>query len=165
MENGVTNLLFGKNIKFDHWGTMTIKSHTTGVEMHIKVHKSEGLLQSAANRGKIEGILNDELDNPKYRLKGYWTGDIDYDTYNPLTKKFEQTKAIFKQITPTEEEDTEWDMNYRMNDFALNLNYIDEDLAAVLPPTDSRFRPDMRAFENGKTEQAELEKRRLENAQ
>lgn len=46
MENGVTNLLFGKNIKFDHWGTMNIKSYATGQELQVKVHKSEGLLQS-----------------------------------------------------------------------------------------------------------------------
>jgi len=24
-ENGVTNLLFGKNIKFDHWGNLKIR--------------------------------------------------------------------------------------------------------------------------------------------
>ena len=45
-----------------------------------------------------------------------------------------------------------------MNDFALNLNHLDDELAENLPPTDSRFRPDMRAFENGKYEFAETEK-------
>jgi len=43
----------------------------------------------------------------------------------------------------------------RMNDIAINLNYIDEELAAKLPPTDSRRRPDMRAMENGDYETAE----------
>jgi len=45
----------------------------------------------------------------------------------------------------------------------LNLNYIDDELAKNLPHTDTRFRPDMRAFEDGKYELAELEKKRLEN--
>lgn len=52
-----------------------------------------------------------------------------------------------------------------MNDIALNLNHIDDELSQHLPPTDSRFRPDMRAFENGDFELAEVEKKRLENAQ
>jgi len=60
MDNGVTNLLFGKNIKFDHWGTLTTKCHETGWELNIKINKSEGLLQSASSRSKIEGIIYDE---------------------------------------------------------------------------------------------------------
>jgi len=44
MENGVTNLLFGKNIKFDHWGTLATKCHETGWELNIKVNKAEGIL-------------------------------------------------------------------------------------------------------------------------
>ena len=76
MENSVTNLLFGKNIKFDHWGTMSIKSETTGVDMQVKVHKSEGLLQQAANKGKIEGVLYDTEKVPRFRIKGHWTGNV-----------------------------------------------------------------------------------------
>jgi len=39
-----------------------------------------------------------------------------------------------------------------MNDISVNLNHIDDELAEQLPPTDSRFRPDMRAFEHGEFE-------------
>ena len=52
-----------------------------------------------------------------------------------------------------------------MNDISINLNYLDEDLAWHLPPTDSRRRPDMRAMEQGDYELAEWEKRWLEQAQ
>ena len=49
-----------------------------------------------------------------------------------------------------------------MNDIAINLNYTDEDLEKVLPPTDSRRWPDMRAMERGDYETADREKKRLE---
>lgn len=112
MENGVTNLLFGKNIKFDHWGTMNIKSYATGQELQVKVHKSEGLLQSQSNRGKIEGVLSDAAKVPRYRIRGYWTGNIQFDKFNEESKQFEQPKYLFKQVSVPDEEDTEWDTNY-----------------------------------------------------
>lgn len=49
-----------------------------------------------------------------------------------------------------------------MNDIAINLNYTDDELEKVLPPTDSRRRPDMRAMERGDYETADREKKRLE---
>ena len=39
------------------------------------------------------------------------------------------------------------------------------DLIGKLPPTDSRFRPDIRAMEEGRIEEAEEEKLRLEQQQ
>jgi oxysterol-binding protein 1 len=163
---GLTNLLFGKNIKFDYWGQLVCKSHTTGQEFIVKFSKSEGLLQSASSKGRIDGILNDANNKPRYRLKGYWNGkDMSFDKYNEDSKQFENTKYLFKDVLVTDEEDYEWDINYRLNDYALNLNHLDDELAEKLPPTDTRFRPDIRAFENGYYEQAEVEKKRLETNQ
>lgn len=102
---------------------------------------------------------------PRYWIRGYWTGNIQFDKFNEESKQFEQPKYLFKQVSVPDEEDTEWDTNYWFNDFALNLNYLDDELAENLPPTDSRFWPDMRAFENGKFEYAENEKRWLEATQ
>lgn len=52
-----------------------------------------------------------------------------------------------------------------MNDIAINLNYIDDELEKVLPPTDSWRRPDMWAMERGDYETADWEKKRLEEEQ
>ena len=38
-------------------------------------------------------------------------------------------------------------------------------MKAVLPCTDTRFRPDQRLYENGKCDEADKEKERLENLQ
>lgn len=39
------------------------------------------------------------------------------------------------------------------------------DLKLLLPPTDTRYRPDQRMYENGDIENAEMEKTRLEDKQ
>lgn len=57
-----------------------------------------------------------------------------------------------------EELDKEWNSQYWMTDIALNLNYMDEELQKVLPPTDAWRRPDMRAMEEGDFDKAETEK-------
>ena len=54
------------------------------------------------------------------------------------------------------------DYMYHMNKFCLQLNNIDDNLLANLPPTDSRLRPDQRALENGDFILASDEKYRLE---
>lgn len=49
--------------------------------------------------------------------------------------------------------------------FALLLNELDNDLAARLPPTDCRFRPDIRRMEEGNIDASAEEKNRLEEKQ
>ena len=44
----------------------------------------------------------------------------------------------------------------------INLNYINDDLRKVIAHTDSRIRGDMRLFEEGKVDEADEEKIRLE---
>lgn len=38
---------------------------------------------------------------------------------------------------------------YNFTNFAMSLNELEPGMEAVLAPTDSRFRPDIRAMENG----------------
>ncbi len=54
---------------------------------------------------------------------------------------------------------------YGFTRFATHLNEFTDNLEQELPPTDSRFRPDQRLFENGKIDEAELEKQRIEESQ
>jgi hypothetical protein len=43
---------------------------------------------------------------------------------------------------------------YGMNLYALQMNSLPNQLRAKLPPTDSRFRPDIRAWEEAEMERA-----------
>jgi hypothetical protein len=54
---------------------------------------------------------------------------------------------------------------YGMSYHNLQLNYLPNTLRPLLPPTDSRFRPDQRALENGDLKLAADEKHRLEEKQ
>jgi hypothetical protein len=47
----------------------------------------------------------------------------------------------------------------------MQLNFLPEDLKPKLPPTDSRFREDQRAYEQGNIELATKEKSKLEDNQ
>nr|XP_061790250.1 oxysterol-binding protein-related protein 1 [Nerophis lumbriciformis] len=54
---------------------------------------------------------------------------------------------------------------YSFTTFAMQLNELNEDMKAVLPRTDCRMRPDIRAMENGDIDLASDEKKRLEEKQ
>jgi len=54
---------------------------------------------------------------------------------------------------------------YGFTSFGITLNELTSDLVGKLPPTDSRFRPDVRALENGDVDVAEDQKIRVEEMQ
>lgn len=54
---------------------------------------------------------------------------------------------------------------YNFTKYAMSLNYLPDELRPLLPPTDCRFRPDLRAYEEGQMELAANEKFRLEEKQ
>ncbi len=55
--------------------------------------------------------------------------------------------------------------NYGFTQFAIELNELTEDLKAVLPNTDTRYRTDQRLYEEGQCNLAHQEKERLEQKQ
>ena len=57
------------------------------------------------------------------------------------------------------------DQMYNMNYWTLQLNLLSAKLQAKLPPTDSRFRPDVRYWESADLESSSFEKARLETNQ
>ncbi|KAM9856182.1 oxysterol-binding protein-related protein 2-like isoform 1-T2 [Aulostomus maculatus] len=54
---------------------------------------------------------------------------------------------------------------YNFTNFAMSLNELEPGMEAILAPTDCRFRPDIRAMEDGNMDQASKEKERLEEKQ
>jgi len=54
---------------------------------------------------------------------------------------------------------------YNFTSFAMVLNEVDKGMESVIPKTDCRLRPDIRAMENGEIDQASEEKKRLEEKQ
>jgi len=57
------------------------------------------------------------------------------------------------------------ELYYGFSRFAIELNDLESSLIPLLPPTDSRFRPDQRLLEEGNVAGAEASKLQLEQAQ
>ena len=53
---------------------------------------------------------------------------------------------------------------YSFSNFAIKLNNLHETHTKCLPPTDCRFRTDLRAYENADLKLASFEKNRLEES-
>lgn len=60
------------------------------------------------------------------------------------------------------EEEKGNEVYYNYDSFMMNLNHINVDLAKSVASTDTRLRPDQRAWENGWSDLAVSEKHRLE---
>ena len=54
---------------------------------------------------------------------------------------------------------------YGLNMVALQCNNLNDRLKSKLPPTDTRLRPDLRAWEHAELDEASKEKERLEENQ
>ncbi|KAM3605070.1 uncharacterized protein V6R79_020099 [Siganus canaliculatus] len=71
------------------------------------------------------------------------------------------SELIWK-ITPRPENSAKF---YAFSTFAMQLNELEKSMEGVIPPTDCRLRPDIRAMENGDIDLASAEKKRLEEKQ
>ncbi|TKS79791.1 Oxysterol-binding protein-related protein 1 [Collichthys lucidus] len=71
------------------------------------------------------------------------------------------SELIWK-ITPRPENSATF---YAFSTFAMHLNELETSMEGVVPTTDSRLRPDIRAMENGDIDLASAEKKRLEEKQ
>ncbi|XP_070774257.1 oxysterol-binding protein-related protein 1-like [Enoplosus armatus] len=71
------------------------------------------------------------------------------------------SELIWK-ITPRPDNSAKF---YAFSTFAMHLNEMEKSMEGVIPTTDSRLRPDIRAMENGDIDLASAEKKRLEEKQ
>ena len=123
------------------------------METCVVSYKSRGW--SKQNSCSVVAEIKDASGEVKILLKGQYTGKIiatDLQTQESWTL-FEAPSDIFPE---------NYKKQYCMNNFALQLNLLPEKLMKKLPPTDSRLRPDIRAWENGEADLATKEKERLE---
>lgn len=147
------NLIAGQKY-IEYVGELSVTNIGTG--QALKVDFKQGtVLGGAASRNQLAGQVYDTKGSKVTSVKGRWTDSFaiqhDKETYQVLWEA-----APF----PPQAEDY-----YGFTYFAMTLNELSPGLAAYLPRTDSRFRPDQRAFENGNVDQAEDLKLAVETAQ
>ncbi|KAL8852584.1 MAG: hypothetical protein Q9221_002580 [Calogaya cf. arnoldii] len=155
----------------DNYGAMEVKNHTTG-ELCTLDFKPRGWKASSAYQvvGKVAG----KDGKTRWSMGGRWNDKI----YARLTPGFEDAELKPSSAKPTgyEAGSTQaflvWQAHERpsgipfnLTPFAVSFQALPDRLRPLLPPTDTRFRPDQRAMEDGEYDLAATEKNRVEEKQ
>jgi len=149
----VRNIMSGEKY-IEHVGEMVVTNESTGEE--AKVNFKEGSSWGGAgSRNKIDGQLYDSNGSAKIEITGKWDESISRKTGSKSSETL-WTINDFPNDAPK---------YYGLSSWAISLNEITSDIKDSLPPTDTRWRPDQRALEEGKMDEAEDGKQKLEAKQ
>ena len=152
----VGNLIIGERY-IEPQGPALIENKWTGDTCALDFKIRGGWLSTqAANIHAVEGVVRNAEGQEKFRLTGKYSSEI---VAEDLTTGEKWT--VFK--APAVPEDAA--AMHQMGFFSLQLNLLPPALEAKLPPTDSRLRKDVRAWEHSDLEAAQAEKYRLETNQ
>lgn len=150
----------------ENYGPMEIKNWNTG-EICCLEFKSRGWKISSAYQ--LGGYVKDSEGKTCYSIGGRWNNKI----YARLTPGYE---ATIEEPKGTNSDSSKvflvWEANprptgipFNLTSFCVTLNDDNPKLLSWLPPTDSRLRPDQRAMEDGRYDEAAAEKTRVEEKQ
>ncbi|GJE85969.1 oxysterol-binding protein-domain-containing protein [Phanerochaete sordida] len=144
------NLMMGTKY-LEHCGKMSIQNTTTGARCVLDF-KESGYWGPA---NQVFGVVHSPDGKTVSHLEGKWD--------EAMAQKLDASHfRVLWRITPFPRNATEY---YGFTYFGITLNEITPDLENKLPPTDSRWRPDVRALEEGNLDLAESEKARVEEMQ
>ncbi|KAI1641521.1 oxysterol-binding protein [Biscogniauxia mediterranea] len=153
----------------DNYGLVEIKNWTTG-EVCMLDFKQRGWKASSAYQ--LAGKILDADGRPRMSIGGRWNSKI----YARLTPGYEaaveEPQDTRGSISDPSRAFMVWEAHERpqgipfnLTPFVLTFNHLDDNLKQWIAPTDSRYRPDQRAMEDGEYDLAASEKNRLEEAQ
>jgi hypothetical protein len=135
-------------------GNMTIMNEATGAKA-VCTFKAGGMFSGRSEEVSVQ--LFDGTGNIlPLGLQGKWTSDLQ------LLSNGQPTGQTIWQVGPLVDKPAQ---HYGLTTFAASLNQITEIERGHIPPTDTRLRPDQRAYEEGETDRAEALKARLEERQ
>ena len=145
--------IFINKLHYDYNGSVTITSpdypdFSCTVE-YISENDGEGIIEGKITKGEDKTIFN---------IGGNWKKEI-YIT----DEKEENKKVLF---TVKEEEFFKNSVDgYILPSYSCNFNHITDKLKEILPPSDTRFRPDQKEYEIGSTEKSQEIKKTIEEMQ
>ncbi|KAF7659106.1 hypothetical protein LDENG_00003180 [Lucifuga dentata] len=187
----VHNIIVGQ-LWIEQYGNMELVNHRTGEKCCLNF-KPCGLFGKELH--KVEGYILDKSKKKLCALYGKWTECLyvvdpaAFEGHKRNDKKATEEKKGSKQGGSEPEElllpATEtvemipgsqllWRIAprpansaqmYSFTSFAMQLNELHKEMKGVIPSTDCRLRPDIRAMENGDIDFASEEKKRLEEKQ
>ncbi|XP_058642379.1 oxysterol-binding protein 1 isoform X7 [Onychostoma macrolepis] len=164
----VHNIIVGK-LWIDQSGEIDVVNHRTGDRCHLKFAPYSYFSRDVAR--KVTGVVTDKDGKAHYVLSGTWDEKMECSRVMQSTRGGEngadgRQKTVYQTLkakelwkkTPLPEGAENM---YYFSTLALTLNETEEGIA----PTDSRRRPDQRLMEQGRWEEANAEKQRLEEKQ
>ncbi|KAJ3411305.1 Oxysterol-binding protein- protein 3 [Chytridiales sp. JEL 0842] len=146
--------VFSTGRYLEHYGTMKITSLKTGHTVQL-IFKESGYFTSAKN--EVAGTVFTPSGEEVAWLSGKWD-----ESLHRFHKSTPNNLQVVWRARPCPSNHSQM---YGFTTFAVELNEITPDIAPYLPSTDTRFRPDQRMYEEGKADEAENEKQRLEQKQ
>ncbi|XP_051958875.1 oxysterol-binding protein-related protein 6-like [Xyrauchen texanus] len=138
----------------EHYGEVIIRNLKSSVCTCKIVFVKSRYWGSDGTKNEVQGQVLDETGNVIHRFGGFWHEGIFCDTLpNPqcIWKPNSQPKNYL--------------LYYGFSSFAMEMNELTSDLKPLLPPTDTRFRPDQRLLEEGKIEESDKKKDEVEKNQ
>lgn len=164
----VHNIIVGK-LWIDQSGEIDVVNHTTGDRCHLKFAPYSYFSRDVAR--KVTGVVMDKDGKAHYVLSGTWDEKMEFSRVMQSSRGGENgTEGKQKTVYQTLKAREVWRKNplpegaetmYYFTNLALTLNEPEEGVA----PTDSRRRPDQRLMEDGRWDEANSEKQRLEEKQ
>ncbi|XP_034046554.1 oxysterol-binding protein-related protein 7-like isoform X2 [Thalassophryne amazonica] len=138
----------------EHYGEVVIRNTESDVcTCKITFVKSR-YWSSDNSKNEVQGVVLNQAGEVVHRFGGLWHEGIFCDTL-PVPK------CIWK---PNVQPDDHFEF-YGFSRYARELNELTPELKAVLPPTDTRFRPDQRLLEEGLVAEADKKKDEVEQKQ
>ena len=137
-------------------GGMHIHNETTGEKATVTFKMNKGMFSGRSEEVSVAAVDGDGNAYP-LSLVGKWTEQLSFcntGTTEPLREAWRVAALVDGAQT-----------RYGWTRFAAQLNEITALEKDAMAPTDSRLRPDQRLVENGRYDEAEETKHRLEEAQ
>ncbi|XP_051979637.1 oxysterol-binding protein-related protein 1 isoform X2 [Xyrauchen texanus] len=188
----VHNIIVGQ-LWIEQYGNMEIINHRTGEKCCLnfkpcglfgkELHKVEGYILDKSKK-KVCVLYG------KWTECMYVVNQVAFEAHRKSDKKALEEKKSSKLATVADSEETTQQAGnslevipgsqllwriiprpanstqmYSFTTFAMQLNELGKEIEEVIPKTDSRLRPDIRAMENGDIDLASEEKKRLEEKQ
>ena len=152
VKSAMYNLLVGDRY-FHHFGVQKARNVRTGDTVEIYMKEKPFFGEPDCN---CEGIIKNSRGDVIFTIEGNWKTHIDFLD--------QRTGKLIKglKIAPQPPNHAE---NFAQPLITRNGAHLNESLLKNACPTDSRFRPDLRALVNGDIDIATYEKLRLEDEQ
>uniref|UniRef100_A0A8C5PYS1 Oxysterol-binding protein n=1 Tax=Leptobrachium leishanense TaxID=445787 RepID=A0A8C5PYS1_9ANUR len=163
----VHNIIVGK-LWIDQSGDIEIINYKTKDKCQMKFTPYSYFSRDIAR--KVTGVVSDSNGKAHYVLSGTWDEKIECAKIVQSSQGNGSAEGKQKTVYQTLPPKILWkkyplpenaENMYHFSELALTLNEPEDEVA----PTDSRHRPDQRLMENGKWDEANVEKQRLEEKQ